>query len=66
MVIVPKDEPRCLLCNKGLLIPVSLGKANERYVVYRCTNPRCNARFDEHGYELYNSERQEWDKLAQG
>ena len=59
-------EPVCSLCNKGLLIPVNLGKSTDRSVKYRCTNSECNARFDEHGYELYNPKNHEWEKQAEG
>jgi len=52
--------PRCGLCGKGYLIPVDLGDEDTNYVKYRCTNPECNARFDLHGYELYNEEKQSW------
>lgn len=61
-----EKEPRCSLCKKGLLVPVHLGKGSERLVVYRCTNHRCNARFDEHGYEVYDPNKQEWDKISEG
>ncbi len=61
-----EKEPTCSLCGKGALVPVNLGKNLERFVIYRCTNHECNARFDEHGYELYDMDKQVWKKLAQG
>ena len=60
-----EKEPLCSLCGKGVLIPVNLGRGPERFVIYRCTNHQCNARFDEHGYEIYNSKEQVWKKLAE-
>ena len=51
--------PRCGICGKGRLLPVNLG-SEEGHIKYRCTDPRCNARFDEHGYEVYSEERQDW------
>jgi hypothetical protein len=45
---------------------VNLGKGPERFLVYRCSNHECNARFDEHGYELYDSDKQAWEKLSEG
>ena len=61
-----EERTRCSLCQKGVLMPVNLGKGPERFVVYRCSNHRCNARFDEHGYEVYDTQKQSWEKLAQG
>ena len=52
----------CRLCKEGLLIPVNLGKGPDRSLKYRCTNPECGARFDEHGYEVYNEEKQDWER----
>ena len=57
---------QCGLCNKGLLIPVNLGKGPDRSLKYRCNNPECNARFDEHGYETYNEEKQDWERPTKG
>ena len=58
--------PLCGKCKEGRLVPVNLGKDGDRAVVYRCTNLECNARFDEHGYEIYEVESQEWKRLSQG
>ncbi len=56
----------CGVCGKGTLIVVNLGKGPERILRYRCSNPDCNVRFDEHGYERYNMEAQDWERLAEG
>jgi len=56
----------CKLCDSGILIPVNLGKGPDRFLKYRCTNPECNARFDEHGYEKYNEGSQTWDRIVEG
>jgi hypothetical protein len=55
--------PRCSKCGEGVLLPVNLGKGGERTIKYRCTNLRCNARFDEHGYEIFDPEKQIWVRL---
>lgn len=52
--------PKCGVCEKGTLIPVNLGTGGERIIMYRCTNAQCNVRFDEHGYETYDEENNEW------
>ncbi len=55
--------PRCPLCNKGTMIPVEIGAGLEKDVKYRCTDPKCGVRFDKHGYEKYDLERQDWIRL---
>jgi hypothetical protein len=52
--------PTCGKCGKGKLIPVNLGKTEDKKVVYRCTNPECNHKFDEHGYSIFEVESQDW------
>lgn len=56
--------PKCGLCEKGTLLPVNLGAEGEGQVKYRCTNPECTARFDEHGYETYDPEEEVWIRKA--
>ena len=63
---MPDKEPLCSMCGKGVLVAVNLGRGPERFIIYRCTNHQCNARFDEHGYEVFDPEGQTWKKLAQG
>jgi hypothetical protein len=58
--------PKCNRCNQGVLLPVDLGKGNEKGVVYRCTNIKCNARFDEHGYSVFDPHTQSWDRITEG
>ena len=53
----------CPICNKGLLLPIIIGAGEDRDVKYRCTDPACGIRFDKHGYERYNEEKQEWVRL---
>jgi hypothetical protein len=55
--------PTCGKCKTGILLPVNLSVGSEQGVRYRCTNNDCKARFDEHGYELYDEEAQEWKRL---
>ena len=56
--------PICGVCGKGRLIPVAMLETQEgRLVRYRCTNPECNVRFDQHGYERYDPEKQDWVRL---
>lgn len=54
--------PRCGICGNGFLLPVNMGKEGDRGIKYRCTNPECNVRFDEHGYERYDAEEHEWQR----
>jgi len=55
--------PICPICNKGYLMPVEIGSGPEKNVKYRCNHPDCGMRFDKHGYERYDRERQEWIRL---
>ena len=55
--------PGCGICDRGTLLPVNMGREGERCIIYRCTNRECNARFDEHGYERYSEEAQDWIRL---
>ena len=52
--------PKCGICGKGILLPVNMGKEGDRNIIYRCTNKECNMRFDEHGYEIYDEDAQDW------
>lgn len=54
---------KCPICGKGFLIPVTIGSGEDRDVSYRCTEPTCGIRFDKHGYERYNEDTQDWDRL---
>ena len=54
--------PVCGKCKVGTLLPVNVGVGSEQGVRYRCTNPDCNARFDEHGYEFYSDDEQDWKR----
>jgi hypothetical protein len=56
----------CGICKAGVLIPVDLGAGTERPVKYRCNNPQCNVRFDEHGYEVFEVKTQSWKRLSEG
>ena len=56
---------RCGICDKGLLLPVNLGQGGEKGITYRCTNRTCNAKFDEHGYELFDPESQMWVRKSE-
>jgi hypothetical protein len=56
----------CGICKSGVLVPVNLGKGPERILKYRCSNPQCNARFDEHGYETFEPQAQIWKRLSEG
>lgn len=58
--------PPCGLCGKGLLVPVHMGKGPDRPLTYRCTNPACLTRFDEHGYETFDAESETWKRVAEG
>jgi hypothetical protein len=56
----------CGICKSGILVPVNLGTGPERILKYRCSNPQCNARFDEHGYEVFEPATQTWKRLSEG
>ncbi len=56
--------PPCGICKIGHLIPVNLGEEGINAVIYMCTNPRCNVRFDQHGYERFDPENQEWRRIS--
>jgi len=56
----------CGICKAGLLVPVNLGMGPERILKYRCSNAQCNARFDEHGYEVFETQTQSWKRLSEG
>lgn len=58
--------PKCGRCQEGYLIPVDLGKGNEKGVTYRCTNIKCNVRFDEHGYSVFDENTQTWERITDG
>ncbi|UCH88354.1 MAG: hypothetical protein JSV49_08815 [Thermoplasmata archaeon] len=58
--------PGCGKCKTGVLLPVNLGMGSEQSVRYRCTNPECNARFDEHGYEIFDVESESWKRISSG
>ena len=58
--------PTCGICNKGTLLPVHMGKGPDRALRYRCTNPECLTRFDEHGYEVFEPETEIWRRFAEG
>ncbi len=58
--------PKCTRCNLGTLVPVSLGKGNEKGVIYRCTNTKCNTKFDEHGYSVFDPNTQAWERISEG
>ena len=58
--------PKCDRCKQGFLVPVDLGKGNEKGVTYRCTNLQCNVKFDEHGYSLFDPNTQTWERITQG
>lgn len=60
------NSTKCGVCGKGDLIPVHLGKGGDRAIRYRCTNKDCNIRFDEHGYERYDENKQDWVRLEIG
>ena len=53
----------CSICGKGLLLPVTLGAGDDRDVSYRCTDYECGVRFDKHGYEQYDEEKQDWVRI---
>jgi hypothetical protein len=55
----------CPVCNKGKLLPVMIGAGEDRDVKYRCTSPKCGVRFDKHGYERFNVEVQEWERVEE-
>ncbi len=55
--------PKCEMCGKGILLPVNMGREGDRSIIYRCTNAGCNVRFDEHGYEKYSDDTQEWVRV---
>jgi len=57
--------PKCPLCNVGYLRPVVLGGGGEKDVKYRCTNPNCGVRFDKHGYERYDVDRQDFVRMKE-
>lgn len=54
----------CPVCGKGRLIPVMIGAGEDHDVKYRCTEPSCGLRFDKHGYEHFNEDSQEWERLT--
>jgi hypothetical protein len=58
--------PKCGRCQLGTLLPVNLGKANEKGIIYRCNNPKCNVKFDEHGYSVFDSKTQTWERITEG
>jgi hypothetical protein len=58
--------PECGRCKKGILTPVNLGESNKKSVIYRCNNLKCNAKFDEHGYSVYNSDTLTWERITEG
>ena len=58
--------PKCGRCEKGTLLPVNLGEGNKKGIIYRCNNQKCNAKFDEHGYSIYNHETLSWDRITEG
>jgi len=58
--------PKCNRCGTGILIPVNLGESNKKGVIYRCTNLQCNAKFDEHGYSVYNPQTMNWERISEG
>ena len=57
---------KCNRCGIGILVPVNLGESNKKSVVYRCTNLKCNAKFDEHGYSVYNPQTMVWERITEG
>ena len=57
--------PICPVCGKGHLLPVVLGGGGEKDVIYRCTFPECGVRFDKHGYERFDEEKQEFVRLKE-
>ncbi|MDG6226017.1 MAG: hypothetical protein QCI82_10970 [Candidatus Thermoplasmatota archaeon] len=57
--------PSCPICGSGILLPVILGGGGEKDVKYRCTNPNCGVRFDKHGYERYDREKQDFVRIKE-
>jgi transposase-like protein len=57
--------PRCPICNSGYLLPVVLGGGGEKDVKYRCTDPECGVRFDKHGFERYDTEKQDFVRMRE-
>ncbi len=55
----------CSICGKGHMLPVTLGSGEDRDVTYRCTNPDCGIRFDKHGYERYDEQKQDWVRITE-
>ena len=54
----------CPICGKGLLLPVMVGAGEDKDVKYRCIEPSCGIRFDKHGFERFNEQKQEWERLG--
>jgi len=58
--------PSCGMCGgEGTLLPVDLGQDADVGVVYRCTNPACNVKFDRHGYSRFDRDSQCWVLVEQ-
>lgn len=57
--------PRCPICDSGILLPIILGGGGEKDVKYRCTNPECGVRFDKHGYERYDNDKQDFVRIKE-
>lgn len=64
VTIIDSMYPSCGICKKGTLLPVNMGREGERCIIYRCTDHECNVRFDEHGYERYDDNLQDWVRLG--
>ena len=58
--------PKCGRCKTGTLIPVNLGESNKKGVIYRCNNLKCNAKFDENGYSVFDSGSLTWERITEG
>jgi hypothetical protein len=58
--------PKCGRCGIGILVPVNLGETNRKSVVYRCTNIKCNAKLDEHGYSIFDTQTLTWERITEG
>ena len=64
--IAAKQEGEFSLKGKKKTKPKNLGKANEKGIIYRCNNSKCNAKFDEHGYSVFDSKTQTWERITEG
>ena len=67
MIVTDSMYPKCGMCNgEGTLLPVKLSQDGDSVIVYRCTNPDCNVKFDKHGYSRYDTETQTWVLTGEG